>query len=182
LNSQTASVHVQGVIRDLDLATNTLHELLNEPAADAKPQFLRFSQAVDRLRDSSKSSSERVKNLWRNRTPYFEAWDKELLAIKDEEVRKRSQARREEARTLFEATIRQSFEAHDSVRPVVAFLDDIRNALSTDLTQKGLASMQPLLGRAGELTGHAQGKLGRLATDLDSLSARMASYRVLEGK
>jgi hypothetical protein len=182
LNAQTAAVHVHGVLRDLDLATNTLHELVNQPATDAKPQFLRFSQALDRLSHSSKNSSERVKALGRNRTPYFEVWDKELLAIKDEEVRKRSQARRDEVRTQFDATIRQSLEAHDSVQPVVAFLSDVRTALSTDLTQKGLVSMQPLLGRAAELTGQAQGKLGKLATDLDSLSARMASYRVLEGK
>jgi len=182
LNSQTAATLVQGELRDLELATNTLHELVNQPAADAKPQFVRFSQAVDRLSASSKSAAERVKSVARNRAGYFEVWDKEILTLKDEEVRRRSQARREEAGKQFTATVRQSLEAQDSVQPVIGYLSDIRKALSTDLTRNGLASMQPLLPRAGELAGKAQTELNKLAVELDALSARMASYRVLDVK
>jgi len=182
LNSQTVANLVQGELRDLELATNALHELVNRPDADAKPQYVRFSQAVDRLSASSKSATERVKSLGRNRAAYFEVWDKEILAIKDEEIRRRSQARREEAGKQFTATVRQSLESQDSMQPVLNYLGDIRKALSTDLTRSGLASIQPLLPRANELANNARIELDKLAVELDALSARMASYRVLDGK
>lgn len=181
-DAQVASVQVLGVIRDLELATNTLQELVSQPAADAKPQYLRFSEAVNRLEHTSSHSLELVRTLGRNRAPYFQIWDKELAAIKDEEVRRRSQARRDEVRKQFDDAIRQSFEAHDSVQPLLAYLRDVRKAISTDLTFKGLASVQPLLARTGELSGQAKGRLGQLATDLDALGARLSSYRVQEGK
>jgi ABC-type transporter Mla subunit MlaD len=182
VNTQEAATDVQAEIRDLDLATSALSELVNQPAADAKPQFQRFSTALDQLSDSAKRAASSVERMGRKRTAYFEVWDKEIAAIKDEEVRRRSQSRREEVRQQFETVSRRSDETQKALQPGISYLSDIRKALSTDLTRNGLASMQPMVARANESAATARTSLTQLATDLDALSARTSSSRVLDAK
>src|SRR6185503_16846056 len=163
---------VKNEIRDLDLAIAALNELVSKPEADSRPQFLRFSVTVYQLSLSTKRAEDSIGRMWRKRAAYFEVWDKEILAIKDEEVRRKSEARREEVSQQFDAVIRRSNEAHDTMSPVISYLRDIRKALSTDLTRDGLASMKPLATHANESAHSAKKGLMQLAADLDVLSAR----------
>ena len=181
-NSQAASMEVKNEIRHLDLAVAALNELVNQPETDARPQFLRFGATVDQLSLSKKQVEASIGRLWRKRVAYFKVWDREILALQDEEVRHQSQLRREEVSDQFEAVLRRAYEVQEAMRPVINYLRDIRRALSTDLTRDGLASMKPLVTHANESAHLAQKGLMQLAADLDVLSARTASYRVLDVK
>ena len=157
-----------------------LNDLVNQPATDAKPQFLRFSKALDRLAASDKKAGKGANHLTRKRAEYFEVWDKEIAAIKDAEIRQSSEDRKAEVSKQFDTAIRAYDEARGSMRPLVDYLTDIRTALSADLTRQGLTAAQPSVANAKEKAAKAQSALTQSATELDTLSTRIASFRVHE--
>ncbi len=66
-NSQTASADCQAESRELEATMGALNDLVNQPAPDAKPQFLRFSGSLDRLIASAKRADASVNRMWRKR-------------------------------------------------------------------------------------------------------------------
>jgi len=84
-NSQTASAEVQAESRELEATLASLNELVNQPAADARPQFVKFSVALDQLASSARRSGSGVRRMWQKRLAYFAIWDKEIAAIGDEQ-------------------------------------------------------------------------------------------------
>lgn len=181
-NSQAAAGEIQAEIREIEAVTGALEELVNQPATDAKPQFLRFSDAIDRLAVSTRRAGKGVDRLAYRRTGYFEVWDKEIAAIKDEEIRKSSEARKAEVARQFDSAIKEFDQAQDSLHPLIDYLIDIRTALSADLIRQGLTAAQPSAASAREKAGKVQSALTQSAAELDALSARMASYRVHDVK
>lgn len=156
-----------------------LNGLVNQPSADARPQFQQFSAALDQLAASAKRTGRNVHRMWQNRAAYFQVWDREIADIKDEDIHNRSQARKAEVSTQFYEATQQSDAAQKGLRPLVACLQDIRTALSADLTRHGLLSLQPSVNLAND---NAREVLAQAATKLDALSAPMASFRVREAQ
>ena len=181
-SSQAASAEILVESRELEATAGALTELVNQPAADARPQFLAFSAALDRLSASARRAGGGVNRMWRNRSSYFEIWDKEIAAISDAEIRKSSQARKAEVSSQFDSVSHQYDEAQDQLASLIHYLQDIRKSLSTDLTRQGLAATQPSARQAGERARQVQNALTQSAAALDTLSARTASFRVQEVK
>lgn len=175
VNSQDAAAKVRIESQQLEVAIGALNELVNQTSADAKPQFKRFSAAVDRLTSAGRSATNSINRMWRKRTAYFQTWDKEIAGIQDEEIRRRSQERRTEVSNLFDSTSLRYDEAQNNLTPVIGYLRDIRTALSADLTREGLASAQPAANSASTRATAAQSALAQLATELDTLSHRTST-------
>ena len=57
-------------------------------------------------------------------------------------IRERSEARKAEVFKHFEQVKRRYSEAQSTMQPLIAYLKDIRKALSTDLTPEGLKAMK----------------------------------------
>jgi ribonuclease I len=119
--------------------------------------------------------------LERKQKAYFEAWDRELAAINDEEIRKTSEARKAEVSKQFEATNRKQQEAQDALVPLVGYLDDIRRGFTADLTTAGLQAAKPATAEANNKKAIVQANLAQAASDLEALGGRMSSYLVTEG-
>ena len=182
LNAQTASEEVQVENKELEASLGALNQMVNQPAADAKPQFLRFSAALDRLAASARRAGGGVNRMWRRRSAYFQIWDKEIAGIADEEIRRASQSRKAEANQQFDHASRQYDQAQQQLWPLIGYLQDIRKSLSTDLTRQGLAAAQSSVGNANERARQVKTALDQLETELDTLSARTASFRVQDVK
>ncbi len=166
---------VQLESRNLEATMTALNDMTNSPSGDLRPQFQRFSSALDGLISSSKHSRGSTTNLDKKRAAYFEAWDKELVKTNDPEIRKRGQARQAEVSQQFDSTTRRYREAQDALVPLVGYLQDIRKALSADLTSAGLQSAKPSISSANEQAAKVQPQLTQSAADLDALSASMSS-------
>jgi hypothetical protein len=182
VNCQAAAVAVQSESLKLATTTDALNDLVNQPATDAKPQFLRFSAALDRLVSSAKSATNHINRVTRKRAAYFEVWDKEIATIGNEDIRRASQTRKAEVSALFDSAISSHVAAQSKLTPLISYLQDIRRELSTDLTRQGLTAAQPSVTKANESAKEVQTALTQSALDWDKLSARTASFRVLEVK
>jgi len=181
-NSQQAAKEVSVENQELDATIVALNDLVNRPAADAEPQFLKFSQALDRLVAATGRAEREVDRVWSSRTRYLAAWEREIPTIHDQATRSLSEVRKSEVSNQFDAANRQFNEAQNALQPLIAFLHDIRKALSTDLTRDGLAAIKPSVTNANERARQAQTALSQSAADLDTLSARTASFRVQDTK
>jgi len=182
LNSQVAAASVRTESQDLEVTIGALNDLVNQPALDAKPQFLRFDQALNRLVAADRRAESEVDRIWRRRAGYLAAWDKEIPTIQDPATRSLSETRKAEVSTQFDAASRRYDEARNNLQPLITFLQDIRKALSTDLTRDGLMAIKPSVSRANDRARQVQAALEQSATDLDTLSSRTASFRVQESK
>ena len=173
LRSAANEVQAQG--RALDMTMTALNELVNKPSPDLKPQFQSFSASLDRLIDSAERTQRTGQRVQKKNAEYFEAWDRELAQMNYEYVRKSSEARKTEVTTQL-ATISQRYiETGEVVGPLVAYLEDIRKALRSDLTPGGLVAVKNVVANAQENASKVQIVLSQLAADLSVSGDRMSS-------
>jgi hypothetical protein len=171
---QSAAAEVQAESRSLELTMATLRDLVNEPPADLKLQFKRFGNALDRLAAAAKRTDATGKRMELKNVAYFQAWDKQLTTIDYEHVRNLSQARKTEVTNRFDAVHRRYQETQAVVQPLIAYLQDIRKALTADLTTAGLESVKGIVQNAEANAAKVQTALGALANELTAASTRMA--------
>ena len=99
--------------------------------------------------------------------------------MKYEAVKTRSVARKTVVSQRFEAVNRRYAEARATTQPLIAYLNDVRKALGTDLTTGGLASVKPIVQNAEENTVKVQSALARLTDELNTSSTQMASIMLI---
>jgi len=172
---QDAASDVQGQGRALEVTMGTLDDLANKPEPDLKPQFKRFSKAVDKLTAYARRNERSEARVAKKSSAYFEAWNKELATMNYEIVRARSQARKDEVTNYFDSVHKRYHEAQDAMGPLLSYLYDVRKALDSDLTQSGVESIKPIVVKARENADKVQLALSRLSTELAASSTRMSS-------
>ena len=182
VDAQAAATAVQVESRALATTMGALNDLVNQPAPDARPQFQRFSAALDQLSAAAQRAEDKAEGLAQKRMAYFQAWDKEISTIKDEDIRNRSVARKSEVSTQFDFALQQYRDAENDVKPLIGYLQDIRKALSVDLTRGGLTSVQSPVTIAAGKADKAQTALNQCATELETLGGRMSSSKVADAK
>ena len=153
-----------------------LASLVNTSAGDLRIQFQHFSGALDELVASQKRTDGMGGRLDRKSAAYFKAWGRQLLAINDEDLRKRSEARKVEVSNEYQTTRRHYQETQDALAPLVDYLLDLRKALSADLTMAGLQAAKPPFNNASERAAKVQRQLTQSAAELDTLGAKMSSF------
>jgi hypothetical protein len=175
ISLQDGASEVQGQSRALEVTMGSLDDLVNKPEPDLKPQFKRFSKALDKLTGYAKRNERSQERVRTKSADYLEAWNQELATMNYEAVRSRSQERKAEVTTSFDSVNRRYRDSQDAMGPLLAYLYDVRRALAADLTPNGLESIKPVVSKARENADKVQLALGRLTTELASSSARMSS-------
>jgi hypothetical protein len=176
-SAQTAALAVQTESQTLASTVTALNALVEKPAADLKPQFNNFNSALDQLVTAAKHAEAARKRLVSNYTAYFSAWTKQLTTITNADVRSESQSRKTEVSNKFDAANKSYQQSQTALRSLVDYLQDIRKALSVDLTASGLESAKPLVSNANTTAGKVKPDLEQAGTDLRALSAQMSSAR-----
>jgi hypothetical protein len=172
---QDGASEVQGQSRALEVTMGSLDDLINKPEPDLKPQYKRFSKALDNLAAYEKRNEHSQARVRNKSADYLEAWNQELATMNYEAVRTRSQERKAEVTTCFDTVNRRYRDAQDAMGPLLSYLYDVRRALTTDLTPNGLESIKPIVAKTRENADKVQLALGRLTTELASSSAHMSS-------
>jgi hypothetical protein len=106
---------------------------------------------------------------------YLQAWDRQLQAIDYQHIRDLSEARRSEVTNRVESINRRYQESQAAVQPLIAYFQDIRKALSTDLTPGGLEALKGVVQNANDNVAKVQTALEALTTELTNSSAGMSS-------
>jgi hypothetical protein len=152
-----------------------LNNLADKPAVDLKPPFQSFNSALEGLAAAAKGGEVTGNHLVRSNATFLAAWGKQLTAITNADVRSRSETRRKEVSDQFNTAQGDYAKAQDALRSLIDYLQDIRRALSTDLTTNGLESVKPLVGNANTTATKVQTALTQASASLSTLSAQMSS-------
>jgi DNA repair ATPase RecN len=170
-----ASIQINAENRCIDVTLAALDNLVNKPANDLEPQFETYSAWLDRLADSARRADKADEVAREKSREYFQSWDKETAAINFEAVRDQSVSRKTQVSTEFN-TVNQRYRENQAViKPLISYLQDIRTALSTDLTMGGLQSVKPLVENAEQNARKVQTALARLTSDLAASRTQMSS-------
>jgi len=160
----------------MDSTTAALNDLLINPAGDLRVQYDRYCQSLSQFEAAANRASSEVKTLQNHATAYFDQWDKELAQMNDEQIRQTSAARKAEAMRDYDSAMRHYQSGQDALQPVITYFEDIRKALSTDLTRSGLASAQPAAASASQKAANAKAQITQSSAELSGLAGKMSSY------
>ena len=172
---QKAAFEINVENHAIDSTMATLDDLVNKPNADIKPQFERYNAALDNLIACSARAEKSADAACKKSEAYFQTWDKDLAAIHYQAVRDQSVSRKTQVSNEFN-TVDQRYRENQAVmEPLISYLQDIRTALSTDLTAGGIQSVKPLADNAQQNARKVQVALARLSDELSASGARMSS-------
>ena len=172
---QDAAAGVRVESRDLGETMVALNALVGSTSGDLRQQLERYSRALDQCEAAKKRGDSAASRFARRSASYFEAWNKQLPTISDEQLRKESMARKADVMGQYQTTSREHQDAQNGLGALIGYLKDIRKALSADLTIGGLQSVRPSVSSANEMADKVQRRLAQSAADLDALGARMSS-------
>jgi hypothetical protein len=172
---QSAAAEVQAKSRAIDVTLQALNNLVTQPAADLKPQFARFKNALDRLVVYAQRTDATRARMEQKNTEYFDAWDKQVPAINFGIIREESEARKMEVTNRFHSIDSRYLDAQAVVWPLINYFRDIRTALSVDLTADGLAAVKGIVTNADQNARKVQSALGKLADELTTSGTGMLS-------
>ena len=170
-----AALEINAENRAIDFTMASLDDLANKPAGDLKPQFERFNSALDLLVDCSHRAEAAAARANKKTAEYFNAWDKESARISYEAVRDQSASRKAQVADELGNVNRRYHENQAVVEPLISYLEDIRRALSVDLTAGGVASVRGLAENANQNAQKVQLALGRISEDYVASAGRMST-------
>lgn len=170
-----AAIEVQAESRALDRALQTLSALANNPSRDPKLQFDQYSDAVNALFRQIERAHDAVKEAREKSAAYMKDWERQLGMMNYESVRDYSATRRTALSNQLEVVTAGYRETQEAALPVLAYLEDIRKALDSELTADGLSAVRNLVSNAERNGRKVQTALARAADDLADAGRRMSS-------
>jgi len=139
---QQAADEIDHVARALEATMVSLKDLVEKPAPEPSAQFKAFAKNVDALETQAKGVSNLAAQMEKNSKSYFAQWDQQIATIANEDIRERSQERREKIEKALAKVREQYTEARDEFKPLLADIKDVRTALAADLTADGIAGVK----------------------------------------
>jgi hypothetical protein len=132
----------------IDQTLAKLNDLVSNPNADLQKQSAAFDSSVNDLGATAKAVGSKADQMKADGADYFANWDKESAKMNNEDIRHRSQARKQEVAANFARISQQYDETKATFQPFMSDLRDIQSYLNTDLTSGGLVAIKPFATKA----------------------------------
>ena len=171
---QADATRIEARITNMDLAISALNDLVNNPQADLRPQFKKFSSALGKPGSLAGSIRKADRDMETRGEVYFADWDKELAAIQNEAIRSRGQARKQEVLSQYDAVRNSCQEAEKQISPLESDLWDVRRLLDADLTTGGVVASKDATARVNQLASPVHDAVNKLVGDLRLLGTAMS--------
>jgi hypothetical protein len=129
---------------------------------DIEGSFKEFRKAVDGVRSSKRQLESSRKSLQSAMDQYLATWDKDIASYESEDLKRRSQERRDDGQARFVRVTAELEKGGQEVNAYIGRLTELQSALANDLTPAGVGNLDDMLEQAG-----ADGKkLGEVAMAL----------------
>jgi len=175
-STRVAAREVQIELNDLDAVMATLGHLVNDTATDLRPRFAAYNQAVDRLYRSIERVELAITRMQKKNAAYMEEWDRHAVAMNYGITREHRDARKKAIQNETRSISRRYVETRETLLPLLAYLEDLRKMLSTDLTVGGVEGIKNLADNAIENGRKVQTALGQFSDQLTDASRQMSSF------
>jgi hypothetical protein len=170
---QSSSMVIKGSLL-IDESLADLNDLVSNPAPDLRKQFEKFNNVVGELDASAKDLAGKAREMKSQGKDYFAGWDKESAQIRNEDIRTRSEARRNEVASHFDRISEQYDTTQAAFQPLLSDLRDVQKFLSTDLTTGGLAAIKDTAAKATRDAVPVKESMSKLSDEFRSLGLSMS--------
>ncbi len=161
----------------LDKVITALNGLASQSAGDMTGRYKTFESAVAKLESLAAETNRQNQAVQQQKQDYLKSWDAELAKVKNEDIKARSEARRNQVAAAFDNLRQQYDDVSNAYQPFMSDLNDIKAALSVDLTPAGVAAIAPNIQKASQSAVPLKKELGELADAFKTLSTEMSSSK-----
>ncbi|MBF0123649.1 MAG: DUF2959 family protein [Candidatus Omnitrophica bacterium] len=159
----------------IDETLAKLNDLVSNPSPDLRKQFNAFNNSVNELGSAAKDITIKAEQMKLQGAAYFKNWDKEAAQMQNEDIRQRSEARKNEVTARFNR-ITESYEATKAACiPYMSDLRDIQKFLSVDLTSEGLVAIKDVAEKATNHAAPLKESISGLSEEFKALGVSMSS-------
>jgi predicted nucleic acid-binding Zn-ribbon protein len=141
---------------------------------DLNGSFKSFQKAVDGVQSSRKQLASSRASLKSAMDSYLAKWDKDIASYESEDLKQRSQERRDDGLTRFTRITEELGKGGQAVDAYLARLDELESALANDLNAAGVKALDSELKKASSDSE----KLAETASDVaDKLKTYVGSLK-----
>ena len=159
----------------IDQTQARLNDLVSNANPDLRKQFDAFNSSVNDLGVTAREVSSKADEMKAQGAAYFTKWDEETAQMRNEDIRHRSQERKQEVAANFARISQQYDDTKAAFKPFMSDLRDVQNYLKTDLTAGGLAAIKNAAAKSASDAIPLKVSIGDLSKELKSLSQSMST-------
>lgn len=174
--SQTTN-DMQSARTQIDKTLASLQQLMSAPPTEMRSAFERYSQDVSAISAEANRMQDRSEEVTERSTRWLSEWQKSQGEIQNPELREISQQRRSAIMSRLDNTNTAFSTAQQSLTPFVENLEDIKTAVGSDLTPRGIESVKrAAVVRNADTNGqNAARAMDRAISELRSLDTALSS-------
>jgi hypothetical protein len=174
-NIQAAADLIAALPGQVDTTLTSLNDMIEKPQADLRPQYKQFSANMSKVESTGKSIAGARKSMAEKQKEFFAKWDEQMAQIKNEDIKARSQSRKDEVNKNMLAIKTSYAEAEMAFKPFMNDLKDVEKFLSVDLTTAGVAAIKDTAAKATQHAVPLKASAAKLAEDFKALGVSMSS-------
>lgn len=164
-------------IRNQILLTMESLKRMNVKGVELRPQFEKFKAELVKMEEQAKIARDRSDAMKEKGEAAFAAWEKEVQAINNADIRKEAEKRFEKRKKSYDKILKAMGEAKEEMVPFMSDLNDIRKLLESELTEKTVASTKSTIRSADWHGEDVQASLTDVEKELDRVAADFAKYK-----
>jgi len=171
LRSESAKVRNQ--------ITLTLEELsrITVKGIELRPQFEKYKAELLKMEAEAKTARDRADSMQAKGQEAFQAWEKEVEAIQNADIRKEAQKRYDKRKKSYDRIIASMLDAKQELVPFMSDLNDIRKLLDSELTTSTVNSTKGTIKQANWHGEDVRNSLQDVEKELDRVAADLAKYQ-----
>ena len=158
-------------------ANSSLDQL--SAGGDLQKSFNSYNSAVSDLVSTGEKAKARWNDMRVRGDQYVAKWQSEMEQVTNPEIKQNLAARREKVRADYEKISASAKEVRDAWDPYMSDLQEIKKALSLDLTSEGIKGMQGPMSTAKAKGATLSQKLDAFLTQLAGLLSGMSPAPVM---
>jgi len=171
LRTESAKVRHQVTLTLEDLRRMTVK------GVELRPQFEKYKAELVKMEEQAKIARDRADAMKEKGEASFQTWEKEVLAIKNPDIRKEAEKRYIKRKKSYVKILTAMQEAKAELVPFMSDLNDIRKLLDSELTTETVASTKSTIRQAGWHGEDVGESLLDVEKELDRVSAELATYK-----
>jgi hypothetical protein len=137
--------------------------------------YSKFSTEVNEMDGAGKDAAKRAESMRKNLDAYIKKWQADMQQMQDPAIRASVGERQNAVKANFEKVRKAGQEARAAYTPFLATLQEIRKALSIDMSSAAVQGLKPAVDKANSQGQTLKQKLAGMQGELDGMLKGMGS-------
>jgi hypothetical protein len=164
-------------IRNQTLLTMESLKRLNIKGVELRPEFEKFKVELTEMEVQAKITRDRADSMKKNGHASFAAWEQEVEAINNADIRKEAQKRFAKRKKSYDKILKAMEEAREEMVPFMSDLNDIRKLLESELTQSTVGATKSTIRSADWHGEDVRDSLTDVEKEIDRVAAELGKYK-----